>query len=98
MSRHRRSRRRWRECELRVTNFAWDWIYQHGRASLTSWLGSAPITLADGLLRLPLHGTDAEASAWQRVEDVPLIARKARRPRDEVRLTRWAWHPRLRWC
>jgi L-arabinokinase len=70
-----------------VTNFTWDWIYSawpdfedivaHIRASYAQ---------ADGLLRLPLHGTQPDAfSAFKRIEDVPLIVRRATRPRDEVR-------------
>jgi hypothetical protein len=70
-----------------VGNFAWDWIYAiwpdfqdvvaHVRAGYRC---------ADGLLRLPLHATAPEAfQAFTAIEDVPLVARHARRSRQEVR-------------
>jgi L-arabinokinase len=70
-----------------LTNFTWDWIYAvwsdfedivaHIRASYAQ---------AQGLLRLPLHSTRPDAfSAFKRIEDVPLIVRRATRPREEVR-------------
>lgn len=66
-----------------LTNFTWDWIY-------SGWPDFEEIVecirgayaQADGLFRLPLHG---DCDAFARMEDVPLIARKATRPRDEVR-------------
>ena len=70
-----------------MTNFAWDWIY-------SAWDGFEEIVAAirhayseaDVLYRLPLHGDKAEAfPAFRRIEDVPLIARRARRQRSEVR-------------
>jgi L-arabinokinase len=68
---------------LGMTNFTWDWIY-------SAWPDfedivariRAAYALADGLLRLPLHG---DCGAFQRVEDVPLVARRAMRSRQEVR-------------
>jgi hypothetical protein len=72
---------------LGVTNFGWDWIY-------AAWPGFEPIieriqaayARADCLLRLPLssHAPDAFA-AFPRIEDVPPIARRATRRRQEVR-------------
>jgi L-arabinokinase len=70
-----------------MTNFTWDWIYAvwadfedivaHIRASYAQ---------AQGLFRLPLHGAEPDAfSAFKRIEDVPLIVRRASRSRDEVR-------------
>ena len=70
-----------------LTNFSWDWIYAvwsefedivaHIRASYAH---------AQALLRLPLHGAQPDAfSAFKRIEDVPLIVRRASRPRAEVR-------------
>jgi UDP:flavonoid glycosyltransferase YjiC (YdhE family) len=70
-----------------LANFGWDWIYaawpafdeaiacvRHGYCQ------------ADVLLRLPLHSTDADAfPAFRVVDDVPLIARRGRRPRRAVR-------------
>jgi L-arabinokinase len=72
---------------LALGNFAWDWIY-------AAWPGFEDIVAcvrssyanADRLLRLPLHSSDSDAfAAFPAIEDVPLIARKARRPRNEVR-------------
>jgi UDP:flavonoid glycosyltransferase YjiC (YdhE family) len=70
-----------------VTNFTWDWIYSawsdfedivaHIRASYAQ---------AQALLRLPLHSLQPDAfSAFKRIEDVPLIVRRATRTREEVR-------------
>lgn len=70
-----------------VGNFTWDWIY-------AAWPGFEPIVTriraayqcADLLFRLPLHSKDADAFAgFDHIEDVPLIARHAARPRAEVR-------------
>jgi hypothetical protein len=72
---------------LALGNFTWDWIY-------AAWPGFNAINAriraayaeADVLLRLPLHATTQDAfCAFERVEDVPLIARRARRTRFEVR-------------
>jgi hypothetical protein len=68
-------------------NFGWDWIY-------AAWPDFDPVIAqvqagyrqADRLFRLPLHSPDPDAfSAFGVVEDVPLIARRAVRPRREVR-------------
>lgn len=70
-----------------VGNFTWDWIY----AAWPNFDGivgriRAAYNCADELLRLPLHSTDADAFAgFKHIEDVPLIARHARRPRSDVR-------------
>ena len=70
-----------------VTNFGWDWIY-------AAWPGFEPAIdivqtayrAADVLLRLPLHSPAAAAfPAFGRIEDVPLIARRASRSRARVR-------------
>ena len=70
-----------------LTNFGWDWIY-------AAWPGFERIVetvqsgyrQADLLLRLPLHSDSDDAfPAFKRIEDVPLIARRARRPRAHVR-------------
>jgi UDP:flavonoid glycosyltransferase YjiC (YdhE family) len=72
---------------LALANFGWDWIY-------AAWPDfdfavecvQAGYRQADGLLRLPLHSDDADAfPAFTCVEDVPLIARVARRCRSDVR-------------
>jgi UDP:flavonoid glycosyltransferase YjiC (YdhE family) len=66
-----------------LTNFTWDWIYaawpnfEHIVAAIRD-----AYSQADGLFRLPLHG---DCGAFRCIEDVPLIARKAARQRDEVR-------------
>jgi L-arabinokinase len=68
-------------------NFGWDWIY-------AAWPHFEPVIAciqraygkASLLLRLPLHSSDADAfPAFATVDDVPLIARRARRPRSAVR-------------
>jgi hypothetical protein len=70
-----------------VGNFTWDWIY-------AIWPNFEDIVArvragyahADVLLRLPLHSADAEAfAAFTSIKDVPLVARRARRTREEVR-------------
>jgi L-arabinokinase len=72
---------------LALANFGWDWIY-------SAWPGFEEIVAtvragysdADVLLRLPLHATSEDAfPGFRRIEDVPLVARRARRPRQEVR-------------
>jgi hypothetical protein len=68
-------------------NFGWDWIYAVW-PDFESIIGrvQAGYRQADVLLRLPLHSTDADAfPAFGVVEDVPLIARRAARPRHAVR-------------
>jgi hypothetical protein len=69
-------------------NFGWDWIYR-------AWpdFDAAVVEVqsayaqADVLFRLPLHSTSPDAfPAFKAVEDVPLIARRAKRPCDEVRV------------
>ncbi len=69
-----------------LTNFSWDWIY-------TPYLDDYPqyrfvvdhirecYSLADRLLRLPFHG---DLSAFPVIEDIPLVARRSTRERDEV--------------
>ena len=70
-----------------MSNFSWDWIYG-------AWpnfehivdVVRAAYQQADVLYRLPFHSPDADAfSAFTRLEDVPLIARRATRARCEVR-------------
>jgi L-arabinokinase len=68
-------------------NFTWDWIYQgYAEADrrwepLVSWIREAyrecPL-----FLRLPLHG---DCSVCPVVRDVPLVARRARRTREQTR-------------
>jgi L-arabinokinase len=68
-------------------NFSWDWIYAAwpGFESIIDVVRAA-YAEADLLYRLPFHSTAADAlSAFARIEDVPLIARRAARPRCQVR-------------
>lgn len=70
-----------------MTNFSWDWIYaDYARdhpafaplvAALRRSYGQATL-----LCRLPLHG---DLAAFPRRRDVPLVARRAVRERDDVR-------------
>jgi len=68
-------------------NFGWDWIYAAWPDfEATIRQVQAGYRQADRLLRLPLHGTGADAfAAFDAIEDVPFIARRAVRPRREVR-------------
>jgi UDP:flavonoid glycosyltransferase YjiC (YdhE family) len=70
-----------------LSNFSWDWIY-------AAWpnfdhiveVVRAAYQQADVLYRLPFHSPAADAmSAFARLEDVPLIARRAARARCRVR-------------
>ena len=68
-------------------NFSWDWIYRHlGRRHpllLQAAEHAAQAYAATGLLlRLPFAG---DLSAFPRIEDVPLVARRPRVPRAEAR-------------
>jgi L-arabinokinase len=69
---------------LGMTNFTWDWIYAAWPdfESIVARIRAA-YAQAHGLLRLPLHGP---CDAFARIEDVPMVARRARRSRVEVRL------------
>lgn len=72
-----------------ISNFSWDWIY-------ADYVRVAPESLsileqirdaygrADLFLRLPFHG---DCDAFKAIRDIPMIARRARRPRQEVRHT-----------
>ncbi len=66
-----------------LANFSWDWIYQDyidvipEFNSLIQQIRSS-YTKADLLLRLPFYG---DLSAFQKIVDIPLIARKAELPK-----------------
>jgi L-arabinokinase len=70
-----------------MTNFSWDWIYADYVHELPSF---APLVerlrasygRAALLLRLPLHG---DLSAFARIRDIPLVARRATVAAREVR-------------
>lgn len=70
-------------------NFTWDWIYdgyapaQYGATTLVKTVRDAT-ALADAFLRLPMWGGFAMAPA-ERTIDLPLVARRSSRHRDETR-------------
>jgi hypothetical protein len=70
-----------------LSNFSWDWIYGH-LAERVPALGEAAARCreayahADLLLRLPFAG---DLTAFRRIEDVPLVARKPPVARVEAR-------------
>jgi L-arabinokinase len=67
-------------------NFTWDWIYQAYASSDSRW---APLVdwikesyhNCNLLLQLPMHG---DCSACPNIQDVPLVARRAQRKRNET--------------
>jgi UDP:flavonoid glycosyltransferase YjiC (YdhE family) len=66
-----------------MSNFTWDWIYAAypGTSDLSRAIGDV-YAGADLALRLPLWGGFA---TFPRIVDLPFIARRSRRHRDEVR-------------
>jgi hypothetical protein len=70
-----------------ISNFTWDWIYADYVQALPEY---APIVeqireaygRADLFLRLPFHG---DCGAFKVVRDIPMIARRSRRSRQNVR-------------
>ena len=72
-----------------ISNFTWDWIYADYVRALPE---HAPILeqirdaygRADLFLRLPFHG---DCGVFKEIRDIPMIARRAVRPREEVRDT-----------
>ena len=72
---------------LALGNFAWDWIYSAWPDfdDIVSCVQSG-YAQADVLLRLPLHSSEEKAfSAFNPIEDVPLIARRAEQTKHSVR-------------
>jgi hypothetical protein len=70
-----------------VSNFSWDWIYGHYGKKDPDWRPlaraiSGYYRQAGLLLRLPFFGT---MDAFQKVEDIPLVARRSQRGKTEVR-------------
>jgi L-arabinokinase len=71
---------------LAMSNFTWSWIYRE-LAEVEPGLGEVAIAFAadyaraHAMLRLPFHGPCDEFAA---VEDVPMIARHGRHPREET--------------
>ncbi len=70
-----------------IGNFTWDWIYEAFARKderwkpLISWIREA-YRLCDLFLRLPMHG---DCSVFPNITDVPIIARHAKRDREESR-------------
>jgi L-arabinokinase len=68
-------------------NFSWDWIYEHLAArepdlGEAASVARAAYGAAELLLRLPFAG---DLSAFRRIEDLPLVARRPKVGRGEVR-------------
>jgi L-arabinokinase len=68
-------------------NFSWDWIYAHVGRREPDLMEAAAVAReaygkAEVLLRLPFAG---DLRAFRSVEDVPLVARRPRRSREEAR-------------
>jgi L-arabinokinase len=67
-------------------NFTWDWIYQAYAAAdsrwtpLVDWIRES-YHKCHLLLQLPMHG---DCSACPHIQDVPLVARRAQRKREET--------------
>jgi hypothetical protein len=72
---------------IALGNFTWDWIYAAYASDLAAYPGllvrlRGAYAHAERALRLPLGGG---FDAFRRVEDVPFIARRSARTREEVR-------------
>ena len=72
---------------IALGNFSWDWIYAHlaGREPVlaeAATRAAEAYAAAELLLRLPFAG---DLSAFRRIEDVPLVARKPRVGKAEAR-------------
>ncbi|HSB71861.1 MAG TPA: hypothetical protein VLT62_21235 [Candidatus Methylomirabilis sp.] len=70
-----------------ISNFSWDWIYAEyvrelpGYTPLLEAIRDA-YARADLFLRLPFHGG---CDAYKRIRDIPMIARRSRQSREEIR-------------
>ena len=90
--RSRSPRRRWPGLpSVALGNFSWDWIYAHLAAREPALVEAAArareaYARAELLLRLPFAG---DLSAFRRVEDVPLVARKPAVAKAEARRRGW---------
>jgi L-arabinokinase len=70
-----------------ISNFTWDWIYEEYREHLDSAPDLIPTIRrgyahADAAWRLPMHGGFA---SFDRIVDVPMVARHARHERAQTR-------------
>ena len=69
-----------------ITNFSWDWVYEDyidehpGFSKLVDQIRRS-YRKTELLLRLPFHG---DLSVFPRIKDIPLIARKAFRSKEEI--------------
>lgn len=69
-----------------LANFSWDWIYQDYLQAIPEFDSlirqvKSSYGKATLLLRLPFYG---DLSAFPNIKDIPLIARKATRPKEEI--------------
>jgi L-arabinokinase len=70
-----------------ISNFTWDWIYDSYISSdsrwavLVDWIRKC-YQNCDLFLQLPMHG---DCSVFSKIQDVPLVTRKAQRGRQETR-------------
>jgi len=70
-----------------ISNFTWDWIYEAYISSdsrwavLVDWIRKC-YQKCDLFLQLPMHG---DCSVFPKIQDVPLVTRKAQREREETR-------------
>ncbi|MFQ5676635.1 MAG: hypothetical protein ACE5G1_12110, partial [bacterium] len=69
-----------------LANFSWDWIYEDFVDELPQFesiiqMIKASYSKSTLLLRLPFYG---DLSAFPRIKDIPLITRKATKPKEEV--------------
>lgn len=70
-----------------LANFSWDWIYRHLAARVpaleeAAGHAAAAYAHAERLLRLPFAG---DLSAFPKIVDIPLVARRPRAPREVLR-------------
>ncbi|MBI4573654.1 MAG: hypothetical protein HY713_10285 [candidate division NC10 bacterium] len=70
-----------------ISNFSWDWIYAdyirtlREHSAIVEQIREA-YARADLFLRLPFHGP---CDAFKAIRDIPMVARRARRTKEEVR-------------
>ena len=70
-----------------ISNFTWDWIYEAYISSdsrwsvLVDWIRTC-YQKCDLFLQLPMHG---DCSVFPKIQDVPLVTRRAQRQREETR-------------
>ncbi|MBA4392583.1 MAG: hypothetical protein C0407_03425 [Desulfobacca sp.] len=70
-----------------VSNFSWDWIYSYFGNKDPDWNPMVETIRryyqAGGLLlRLPFYG---EMDVFHKIEDIPLVARRSKKPKAEIR-------------